>query len=166
MSGENLDLAAGAMDNDDLQSAKTYKQDTYVPKMTAKSSAIRHCGVKKYLEPQQVESLLADIGAKASLVQPKARKPGAKSTWSWTEQHLKTQLPKVVGCTITEVRNSRYTGWTGRYPGVKPGSRSKQFGHGISSETAAAHVFGWLWSTHSSVTGEEIPHDVTGWETL
>eukprot|EP00971_Amphidinium_carterae_P257469 5111116-Amphidinium_carterae.1 len=166
MAGDNLELTAGAMEVQDYETAKNYKLDTHVAKVTAKSSAIRHCGVKKYLKPEEVENLLSKFGATPHVVQPRERKSAAKGTWTWTEKNLKQHIPKLAGCTITEERNERYTGWTGRYPNVKPGSRSKAYNETTSSDTAAAHVFGWLWSTHNAETGEQIPHEIAGWERL
>eukprot|EP00971_Amphidinium_carterae_P222614 4418393-Amphidinium_carterae.1 len=166
MAGDNLELTAGAMEVQDFETAKTYKQDSHMTKVTAKSSAIRHCGQRKYLKPDEEEHLLAKVGAAPHVVQPKERKAATKGAWTWTEKNLKMHIPKIAGCTITEVRNERYTGWTGRYPNVKPGSRSKAYNEHTSSDTAAAHVFGWLWSTHSTATGEPIPHEVAGWERL
>eukprot|EP00971_Amphidinium_carterae_P347804 6489995-Amphidinium_carterae.2 len=166
MAGDNLELTAGAMEVHDFETAKNYKQDAHLAKVTAKSSAIRHCGVKKYLKPEEVENLLSKVGATPRVVQPKERKPAAKGNWTWTEKNMKQHIPKIAGCTITEERNERYTGWTGRYPNVKPGSRSKAYNEHTSSDTAAAHVFGWLWSTHNAETGEQIPHEIGGWERL
>mmetsp|Transcript_7420 Transcript_7420/g.16331 ORF Transcript_7420/g.16331 Transcript_7420/m.16331 type:complete len:602 (+) Transcript_7420:185-1990(+) len=90
-----------------------------------------------------------------------------RSAWSWTEPHLEQRIPQVKGCTISEINNRHYKGWSARYPGVSPGSRSRGYGsNGVTSDMAAKHCFGWLWATHQKATGESIPYDIGEWDTV
>lgn len=166
MSNENLDHSTTCLDHNDHEDAKEYKKGVFKAKRTVQAASADFLVARKYITPELHTDLMTKLGLSAVEGAPKAsserrRAPPSKEVWSWTESALKKLIPQVRGCTIQQVTNDHNRCWTVRYPSVRPGSHTRSFGTGCSSQAAARQVFLWVWRTHLAVNPQaSCPYDL------
>ena len=160
LQGQNLDLLAGVVDGDDALTAKQWKEQSHEASKARKAAAVDHLREQQLLSEVGIQQLESSAGLRKAPSAPVQRAPPTKDVWAWEEQHLKARLPSVKGCTIQDARNAHATTWTARYPGCTPGSRSRSYGHSVSSEPAAKHCFAWAWARHTEATGVACPYQI------
>lgn len=160
MASDNLEHSGGCLDPSDLGEAKEFKGHGYAATVSMKAQTLKYLVERQLVDPKSIAQELADCGAKAAPDAPSTRGPKTKDVWSWGEKYLKTCIPKVEGCSIQEVKNQYSKVWVARYPGVTPGSRSRSYTNESGSQSAAKHVFQWVWQVHAAKTGAKIPNDL------